>query len=294
MHDAGPWAPPTESPVGTHGWYLADDGEWYRSERPPAPGYWIASDGRWYAPDDAVEPWHHSGWGFGEVWLGLLAYVLAGFAALAVVAVVTGVEPTEDLEPVEIAVFVGANAIAGVAVVGWATWRKGLRSLRRDFGLTMRWFDPLLGLAAGLVAVLVAGLVGLGIDTALGADERTSNVPVDTLDGPVDFWVFFVAVALVTPVVEELFFRGLVFRSFLKRGRARWRAIVSTSLVFVLPHLPAAENGVAVISLLGSIGVLGLAFTLVCHWTGNRLVAPIVAHVVVNGLATIALYVSST
>lgn len=292
MHDTGVWAAPTDTPVGTSGWYLAHDGEWYRSDAPPAPGYWIASDGRWYPPDAETEPWRWSGWGFGEVWLGLGAYVLAGFIGLAIVAGFTGSAPTDDVGPAELAVLVGVNALAGVGVVAWATWRYGLKSLRADFGLTMRWFDPLLGLAVGFVAVLVAGLVGLGIDTALGADDRTSNVPVDALDGPLEFWVFFAAVAIVTPIVEELFFRGLVYRSFLKRGRSPWRAVVSTSLLFVLPHLPAAENWVGLVSLLGSIGVLGLAFTLVCHWTGNRLAAPIVAHMVVNGLATVALYFS--
>ncbi len=292
MHESGPWAAPTDSPVGTSGWYLAGDGAWYRSEGPPAPGYWIASDGRWYPPDAETEPWRWSGWGFGEVWLGLAAYILAGFLGVAIVSMATGSGATDELGPVEVAVFVGTNALAGVGIVWWATWRKGLRSLRGDFGLSSRWFDPLLGIAAGLVAVLIAGLVGYGIDQAFGADERTSNVPVDSLDGPVEFWIFFVAVAIVTPVVEELFFRGLVFRSFLKRGRPTWWAVVSTSLIFVLPHLPAAESWVGVVSLLGSIGVLGAAFTLTCHWTGNRLIAPIVAHVVVNGLATIALYVS--
>lgn len=294
MDESGRWAAPTDTPVGASGWYLADDGAWYRSDTPPASGYWIASDGRWYPPaadtDTDTEPWRWSNWGFGEAWLGLAAYIVAGFLAVAVVTVAFGSAASGDAGPAEIAIFVGANAVAGVGIVWWATQRKGLRSIRDDFGLTSRWFDPLLGLATGLAAVMIAGLVGYGVDSAFGADEPTSNVPVDSLDGPTEFWVFFLAVAIVTPVVEELFFRGLVYRSFLKRGRSTWRAVLSTSAIFVLPHLPAAESWVEVASLFGSIGVLGAAFTLICHWTNNRLTAPIVAHMVVNGLATIALY----
>lgn len=263
---------------------------------PPAPGFWMAGDGRWYPPDDVPEPWRRSRWGFGDVWLGLFAYLIAGIVAVLVVEVVsaaTGFDSSiEEPGAYELAVFVAFNAIATVGVVWLATRRKGLQSLRKDFGLDGRWLDPLIGLGAGVCGLIAAGLVGYGIDSAFGADEQSSNLPIDTLDSFGQFAVFFAAVAIVTPVVEELFFRGLVYRSMLKRGRSTWRSIAVTTVVFVVPHLPAAESWVEVASLFGSIGVLGLAFNLACHWTGNRLTAPIVAHLVVNGLAAVALYVT--
>jgi membrane protease YdiL (CAAX protease family) len=46
------------------------------------------------------------------------------------------------------------------------------------------------------------------------------------------------------------------------------------------------------LSLAGSIGVLGLSFNLACHWAGNRLGAAIVAHMVINGLAVLSLALS--
>ena len=104
--------------------------------------------------------------------------------------------------------------------------------------------------------------------------------------------MFFIAVAVVTPVIEELFFRGLLYRSLLKRGRSAPWAIAVTTVLFVIPHLPAAESWNEVAGLFGAIGSLGLAFNLACHWTGNRLAAPITAHMLVNGLAAIALYLS--
>ncbi|MEJ7800577.1 MAG: type II CAAX endopeptidase family protein [Ilumatobacter sp.] len=287
------WAPPSGSPIGASGWHLASDDTWHLVDQPPAPGYWLASDARWYPPHAASEPWRWSEWGLGDVWYGLASYLGASLLAVALVALITGpARSSDEFGPRELAVFVAANAIAMVGVVALATRRKGLRSLRADFGLRARWFDPLVGAGTGLAAVLVAGLAGAGIDRAFGADEPTSNIPVETLSGATEFWVFFVAIAIVTPVVEELFFRGLVYRSFLKRGRPVWRAVGSTTMIFVVLHLPAAESWVEVVSLLGSIGVLGLAFALACHWTGNRLTAPIVAHMVVNGLATVALAVS--
>ncbi len=287
------WAPPSGSPIGASGWHLASDDTWHLVDQPHAPGYWLASDARWYPPQAATEPWRWSEWGLGDVWYGLASYLGASLLAVALVALITGpARSSDEFGPGELAVFVAANAIAMVGVVSFATRRKGLRSLRADFGLQARWFDPLVGAGIGLAAVVVAGLVGAGIDGALGADEPTSNIPVETLAGNTEFLVFFVAIAIVTPVVEELFFRGLVYRSFLKQGRPVWHAVGSTTMIFVVPHLPAAESWVEVVSLLGSIGALGLAFTLASHWTDNRLTAPIVAHMVVNGLAAVALAVS--
>ena len=286
------WAAPPGSPVGTRGWYLAADGEWYRSVDPPAPGYWLSEDGRWYAAEATNEPWRTSRWGLGDVWWVALAYVLAGVTGAVVLAIVDdavdgGID--EDTAPV-IAAFVALNAIATVGVVWVATRRKGLASLRRDFGLAVRRWDPLIGFGLGIAALIVAGAASYGIDSAFGAEEATSNVPVDDLRSFGEFAIFFVAVAIVTPFVEELFFRGLLYRSLLKRNRSAPRAIAATTLIFVIPHLPAVDSWPEVASLFASIGILGLAFNLACHWTGNRLAAPIVAHAVVNGLATIALY----
>ena len=285
------WSPPTGVPVATTGWYLAADGEWYRSDHPPAPGYRLGADGRWHP--SGVESWRFSGWGLGNVWWGVLAYVVAGLLGSAVFEAADAMteEPLDVDGPIAIATFVGLNAVAMIGVVRIATRRRGQRSLRADFGLDVRRWDPLIGLGLGFAAMIVAGLASYGIDEAFGADEPTSNVPVDELSSFGSFIVFFVAVAIVTPVVEELYFRGLLYRSILKRGRSPVRAISATTLLFVLPHLPAVDSWPEVVSLFASIGILGLAFNLACHWTGNRLAAPIVAHFVVNGLAVIALYV---
>ena len=277
--------------MGTSGWYLASDGEWYRSDEPPATGYALADDGRWRPSDQVAEPWRSSRWGLGDAWWGLLAYVGAGLVGAVVWAIVSGdVDSVDDTSPYALGAFVALNAVAGICVVWLATYRKGLRSLRADFGLSGRWPDLLVGIGLGIAGLITAGIVSYGIDTALDAEERTSNLPVDELVSAGEFVAFFVAVAVVTPVIEELFFRGLIYRSLLKRGRSARRAIAVTTLLFVIPHLPAAESWTEVAGLFGAIGVLGLAFNLACYWTGNRLAAPIVAHMFVNGLAAVALY----
>ena len=285
-----PWSAPTGSPVGTSGWYLASDGEWYRSDAPPADGYALDVDGRWRPAHLVREPWRSSRWGLGDAWLGVAAYIAAGLIGAIVLAAFADDPEAAGSGPYALGGFVALNAVAAVGVVWLATRRKGLGSLRDDFGLTARWLDPLIGIGLGIAGLIVADIVTFAIDSALDAEERTSNLPVDELVSFGVFAVFFIAVAVVTPVIEELFFRGLLYRSILKRGRSVPWAIAATTFLFVLPHLPAAESWNEVAGLFGAIGSLGLAFNLACHWTGNRLAAPIAAHMVVNGLAAVALY----
>ncbi len=279
---------PDADPAGS---YLASDGRTYLSTTPPAPGWWLASDLWWYPPQ-AGEPWRRTRWGLGDVGWGALV-VLAASLIAGVIAVAAGVDPDELTDdPYLIAVLLVPNVL-GFAGVPWiASRRKGIGRLAADYGLTGKGLDVAIGLGAGIVGLIAAGSVGLGIDALLGAEEATSNVPVDSLGSTGEIVVFAFAIALVTPVIEELFFRGLLYRSLLKRGRSVVRSTLITTAVFTLPHLTAASTGTAVVSLSATIFTLGLAFNLAAHWTGNRLLAPIIAHMVINGTAVIALAVT--
>ena len=291
------WPPPAGSPVGTRGWYLASDGEWYRTDQAPAHGYVLGRDGRWVHVDDARagadDAWRWARWGLGDAWWGALVYVTASlFVGVAViaVAVLRGQEVDDlDLGPYAISFLVVGDVAAFWGVPWWAARRKGLGRLRTDFGLVFRPIDAAIGVGFGVGGLVAAALVGTAIDAAFGVDETTTNLPVDALDGAGQFVAFFVAVAVVTPIIEELFFRGLVFRSLLKRGTSTVGAITATTVIFVIPHLTAADDLASLVSLGASIAVLGLAFQLACHVTQRRLGAAIVAHVVVNGAAAVAL-----
>lgn len=291
-----PWPPPTTAPAGRTGWYLASDGRWYLTSTPPAEGYRLADDGRWYSDGDAPEAWLASRWGLGDFWWGMLAQLVVSLlASLVIAGAIAASRPEESITDVEFGAYavgalVLANAVAFLGIPWLATRRKGLRSLARDFGLRVRGADIAIGFGLGVGALFAAGLVSVAIDAALGADDPTSNIPVDDLDTTGEFVVFLLAVGVLTPIIEELFFRGLVYRSFLKRGSSATAAIGLTTLLFVLPHLPAVTEWPGVLTLFASIAVLGLAFNLACYLTGGRLAAPIVAHMVINCSATLVLF----
>jgi membrane protease YdiL (CAAX protease family) len=89
--------------------------------------------------------------------------------------------------------------------------------------------------------------------------------------------LLFLMVAIGAPIAEELFFRGLVLRSFEKRLGIRW-AVVASSLVFGITHLQLLQ--------LPALTVAGLVFALLAVRT-DRLGTAVVAHMAFNA-ATVA------
>jgi uncharacterized protein len=222
----------------------------------------------------------------------VVASLLLGIAVLASDALTGGEVDDLELGPYAVSLLVIGNVVAFFGIPWLATRRKGLGSLRDDFGLHLRPVDLAIGLGFGIGGLVGAAIVGSLVDAAFDVDETTSNIPVDALSGPGEIVAFAVSVAIITPLIEELFFRGLIYRSLLKRGASTVAAVGWTTVVFVVPHLTAAESFASLVSLTASLAVLGLSFQLACQVTGRRLGAPIVAHVVVNAAAVLALAIA--
>ena len=171
---------------------------------------------------------------------------------------------------------------------------KGVGSVVRDYGLALRpWPDIPLGIVAGvasqylLVPVVEAPLLPFvhHLYTRLGH-------PAQSLTG-VAFGTGLVVLAVLvcvgSPVVEELFFRGLLLRSLLgtfdqigpRLGPAL--SIVVTALVFALVHFEALQF----------LGLAGFGVVLgVLAWRTGRLGPSIVAHMTFNTVTIIAIVVA--
>ncbi len=92
-------------------------------------------------------------------------------------------------------------------------------------------------------------------------------------------------VVIGAPFSEELLFRGLVLRSVQKRW-GTVAGVIGSLVLFVPVHL--ADGGVfsdGQIVLWLSIATLGTALAIAAVVT-ERLAAPIIAHVIINGLAS--------
>jgi membrane protease YdiL (CAAX protease family) len=144
------------------------------------------------------------------------------------------------------------------------------------------WIDVVAGLGVGLVARALVELVapstgGLG-GGLIPDDSSVMAAMIVTLAGAV----------LVTPVIEELFFRGLLQRSLgdALAGAGRWVAgpvaVLFSTALFAGLHALAVGPFVPVGLLLGTVAV-GLGCGVLTLLTG-RLAGALTAHVVFNAV----------
>lgn len=185
----------------------------------------------------------------------------------------------------------------------WACRRHGTGNLVHDLALRVRWVDLALGLGVGLGLRLVIGVWAV-LYSAITGDQPTSNLQTVLGDGlGTGFWlvVNVAAIAVIGPVIEEIFFRGVGLRSALAsllrrsgnprltdpRRRARY-AIAATSLIFASLHLSEVNDLTSAVVLLPGLILTGCVLAWLTISTG-RLGPAIVTHVVFNGVAVIAL-----
>jgi membrane protease YdiL (CAAX protease family) len=217
-------------------------------------------------------------WGLGDFFVGLIgSYALATMAAGLWFAVSGGDEL--DLAGQGISQVALWTGMVGVVVL--ASRRKGAGRLSDDFGFRARWSDLGLGLAVALLVqlLLLPGIAFL-LRPLLGEPEVSGPVR-DLLDSAkgVAYIGLVLSVAVGAPIVEELFFRGLLLRS-LQRRMPDGVAIAVSAVVFGLAHgssLPAE----AVILVIVSLTAFGAVLAAIAVRTG-RLGPGIVAHAVFN------------
>jgi membrane protease YdiL (CAAX protease family) len=173
-----------------------------------------------------------------------------------------------------------------LAAVAVACFVRGTGSLTRDIGLRFTPLDVLFGVGAGLLARACAGLIEIAVTGRTGGLGVTFGETV--YDG---WWLFgtILAPVLIAPLVEELFFRGLLQKSVLRFCAVRLQPRLATVLsiiisagLFAVLHLTQAANPAGALILGLSAFVAGLATALIVGFTG-RIGGAIVAHVVFNG-----------
>jgi membrane protease YdiL (CAAX protease family) len=167
------------------------------------------------------------------------------------------------------------SLLAGTVVIShrWGTGR-----LRDDYGLRFRAFD-LLGIPIGIATQ--AALIPLY--WALGINSNDVSGPARSLANratrPAEVTLLVLMVVVGAPIIEELFFRGLLMRSI----QARWNdglALVVSSLFFAFVHFQPVQ--------FAGLFVFGLVAGTCAQRTG-RLGMGILAHAAFNGTALLML-----
>lgn len=216
----------------------------------------------------------------------LLAFLIAGFAALPVIEVIHD----EDLASI-VASVVAALVIIGVLLL-WLrryhpTWRQAIgfpsdvwRELRAGvlFGLGL--YPVILFVVGGILALLLGAISGHDVTAP---EQVSTRLPVY---GTVLTIVYAVVIA---PAGEEFFFRGIVFRS-LRQRYGLVVGLVGSGLAFGLIHyIPGPwQDSVLLMSVMVFTGIALAWF----HERRDNLLANIAAHMTFNliGLTLIFAY----
>jgi uncharacterized protein len=231
----------------------------------------------------AVEPASAPSWGMGDAVAGIVASVVLSVVGVSIIGAIGGYHTVDDF-PLWVQTIAQVplwGGLAGAVLV--ATKRKGSGSLRRDFGLEMRWTDIPLGLAAGIVGQIAIVLLVTPLYRALDIDTdkvgQTAEKLADRAVTAPDVAFLVVLVVIGAPVIEELFYRGLVLRAI----ERRWGTVVAaigTAAVFAALHFQPYDFPALFL------------FGLLVSWlavNAGRLGPGIWAHVAFNLTAVVAL-----
>jgi membrane protease YdiL (CAAX protease family) len=178
---------------------------------------------------------------------------------------------------------------------------RGLGRIRLDFGFELRWIDLLIGVGLAIVLQIASVLVNqIAFDLLRLPVAPTGNVSLPKSPG----WAVFDGLAIASflaPVVEELFFRGLVMRTVrnlvVRRSkiegprttrRAARISILVSALMFAAAHLYESRNLTMLFVLGVWIFIVGLVTGAIATRTG-RLGPSMITHILTNGLATVLL-----
>jgi membrane protease YdiL (CAAX protease family) len=236
-------------------------------------------------------------WTFVDIFAGLGVVLLASLTLSAVLDFGSWTGGAGRLLLGALPVWIG---LLGTSI--WACRRHGT-GLVRDLGLRVKWVDLAIGLGAGLGLRLVIGLWAIIYAKITGQTPTGNLQPI--LGNGLGTGVFLVlnmlAIAVISPVIEEIFFRGLGLRSalasLLRRAdqpryadpkRRVWYAAGATSLLFAGLHLSEVSDLGSAVVLVPGLFLAGWVLARLTIWSG-RLGPAVVTHVVFNGVAVIAL-----
>ncbi len=228
------------------------------------------------------EPAHRAFPGFGQAML-LVVFIWLAILFVAVAATVAQSLRAGQVEmPSEATLLLVANT-AGFFLITGLGWRYTGARFGEVFPL--RRFDPRL-LAPVFLFTLGSVAVLSQVDSVLRLLPAPDwwNALLRTIDETMldlireSYWAAAIALVVMAPVTEELFFRGLVLRGFRLRY-SRKKAIVLSALLFAITHLTPNQ--------FLSAFAIGLFLAWIVLETGSLWLALFV-HAVANGSGVLA------
>jgi membrane protease YdiL (CAAX protease family) len=179
---------------------------------------------------------------------------------------------------------------AGLFGMAWrASKRKGSGSLATDYGLRIEPRDIAVGIVVGLICqfFLVNVIVSLFslIDNSVDVEQQAKEVTGDA--GGLRLVVLAPFLCLGAPFFEELYFRGLLQRSAVRR-LGSVAGIALSAMAFGLVHATGDISGWSSLALITALAAFGAVLSWLAHRSG-RLGPGLVAHATFNAITLLAL-----
>lgn len=152
---------------------------------------------------------------------------------------------------------------------------------RRLFGPTQptgSWLALGFGLVAGIATLFAAYGINILLTLLVGVEDPVEQQLLqDAMAGGVTLLLAAFIAVIVAPIVEEIVFRGILFRALGDRVGV-WLGALISSAIFALIHIEVVVSQPVA---LGGLFAVGMVLALAYHWTGNLLV-PVLGHAVFN------------
>lgn len=179
-------------------------------------------------------------------------------------------------------VFAGRDLVRRYSGWGWTF------GLQRPKWMDLAWLAAGFGMAFG--GRIIVGIIANALSHGK-ALQQSQNLVVKSHSVAV-YVVLGIVVVLIAPVVEELMFRGMMLRTFMRRW-GFWPAALLSSAIFALFHTYEVSTLGGALTLAAVVFTLGLSNCLLVRWSG-RLAAGIMNHMLFNGLAVVVLILMNT
>lgn len=179
-------------------------------------------------------------WGIGDAIAALLIAYASAIIGNTILFVILGSEDGPSFDDMPMWAFAVAQTFLWVGYCGstlLSSFRRG-NGPRLDFGWKFQRSDIYQGLIVGVATqFVVVPIIYFFIFLVLPRQD-VSEAARDLVDRAPGASILLLAVVVVVgaPIVEELFFRGLLLRSLERRFGATWALVVS-SLLFAAVHL---------------------------------------------------------
>ncbi|HEU4356221.1 MAG TPA: type II CAAX endopeptidase family protein [Actinomycetota bacterium] len=212
------------------------------------------------------------------------AFFIGGVAALPVLNLIGD----DDLGSI-VATVVAALVILGIIVF----WLRHLHPRWVEvLGLPRRWFPDaragaVFGLGLYVVVVFIVGAALVVLFQAVSGESVEAPEQVSTSLPPAGVVTTILYAVVLAPIGEELFFRGVLFRS-IRDPHGFWAGGLASSIAFGSIHYipgPALDS----LLLMSVMVFTGLGLSYIYERRGS-IVAPIAAHMMFNAIGLVLIY----